>query len=77
MGIRRKGCSAVVEIVMNNYFTYFCLLTHLGVTNIFATGGINKNGYGNSLSLGTNSRKKRNAATLSSAYQVKTRKPMT
>ena len=28
---------------MDNYFTSFCLLTHLGVNNIRATGVLNKN----------------------------------
>ena len=28
---------------MNNYFTSICLLTHLGVNNIWATGVLNKN----------------------------------
>ena len=35
---------------MGNYFTSFCLLTHIRVTNIQAT----KIGYANALSLGTN-----------------------
>ena len=35
---------------MDNYFTSFCLLTHIRVTNIQAT----KIGYANALSLGTN-----------------------
>ena len=28
---------------MDNYFTSFCLLTHLGVNNILATAMLNKN----------------------------------
>ena len=28
---------------MDNYLTDFCLLTHLGVNNITATGELNKN----------------------------------
>ena len=28
---------------MDNYFTSFCLLSHLGVNNILATGVLNKN----------------------------------
>ena len=35
---------------MDYYFTSFCLLTHIGVTNIRAT----KIGYANALSMGTN-----------------------
>ena len=31
------------DIFMDNYFTSFCLLTHLGVTNIRATGVLSKN----------------------------------
>ena len=27
---------------MDNYFTSFCLLTHVGVNNIRATGAVNK-----------------------------------
>ena len=32
------------DIFMDNYLTDFCLLTHLGVNNITATGVLNKNG---------------------------------
>ena len=45
------------DTFMDNYFTYFRLITHLGVNNIRATGVLNKN-YANALSLGTNSLKK-------------------
>ena len=31
------------DLFMHNYFTCFCLLTHLGVNNIWATGVFNKN----------------------------------
>ena len=31
------------EMVMDNYFTSFCLLTHLGVNNILMTYVLNKN----------------------------------
>ena len=31
------------DIFMDNYLTDFCLLTHLGVNNITATGVLNKN----------------------------------
>ena len=34
------------DIFMDNYFTTFCLLSHLGVNNIRATDVLNKkNGY--------------------------------
>ena len=42
MGIRRKRCSAAYEHI-NNYFTSFRLLTHLGVNNIRAKGVLKKN----------------------------------
>ena len=31
------------DIFMDNYFSYFRLLSHLGVNNILATGVLNKN----------------------------------
>ena len=40
------GCltpSASFDIFIDNYFTFFCLLTHLGVNNIRATRVLNKN----------------------------------
>ena len=49
--------SVSFDTFMDNYFTYFHLITHLGVNNIRATGVLNKN-YANALSLGTNSLKK-------------------
>ena len=57
--------------VMNNYFTSFRLLTHLGVNNIWAIGVFNKNRLRKCTSVGTNSRKKRNVATLYRAHQAK------
>ena len=45
-------------IFMDNYFTSFRLLTHLGVNNIRALVCTTKIGYPNALSLGTNSCKK-------------------
>ena len=62
--------SVSFDTFMDNYFTYFRLITHLGVNNIRATGVLNKN-YANALSLGTNSLKKRSVATLNSAHQTK------
>ena len=35
--------SVSFDIFMDNYFTSFCLLTHLGVNNIRATRVLNKN----------------------------------
>ena len=35
--------SVSFDIFMDNYFTSFCLLTHLGVNNIRATPVLNKN----------------------------------
>ena len=61
--------SVSFNIFMNNYFTYFRLLTHLGVNNIRATRVLI--GYVNALSLGTNSCKKRSVATLNRAHQAK------
>ena len=55
MDIRRKPCSAADGIIfklspyvsyhicVNNCFKPFCLLSHLGVNNIQATGMLNKN----------------------------------
>ena len=34
------------SIFMDNYFTFFRLLTRLGVNNVRATGVLNKNGLG-------------------------------
>ena len=48
--------TASYHILMNNYFTSFCLLTHLRVNNTQATVVLNKNRLykSNALSLGTN-----------------------
>ena len=56
---------------MDNYFTSFCLVTHLEVNNIRATGMLNKNRLRKCTIIGTNSCKKRNVATLNSAHQAK------
>ena len=59
---------------MDNYFTYFrlfvCLPT-LELTKFKQEVCSTKIGYANTLSLGTNSCKKRNVTTLNSAAQVK------
>ena len=47
------------EIFMNNCFTSFRLLTHLGANNIRAACVLNKNGLRKCTSLGTNSCKKK------------------
>ena len=44
---------------MNKYLTSFRLLTHLGVSNIRATGVLKKIGYSNALPFGANSCKKK------------------
>ena len=60
------------HIFMNNYFTFFRLLTHLGVTIFEQQVWSTKIGHANALSLGTNSRKKkRNVATLNSVHKAK------
>ena len=66
MRIRGKLCS-VADEYMNNYFISFRQLTYLGVNNIHAT----IKGYRNALSLGKNSCKIRNVATLKSVHQAK------
>ena len=51
MGIRRKRSTAdgvlnsnfSFDIFIDNYFSFFRLLSHLGVNNIPATGVLNKN----------------------------------
>ena len=51
---------------MDNYFTSFCLLIHLGVTNIRATGVLNKNRL-RKCTNGQTVAKKWNAVTLNSS----------
>ena len=51
--------SVSFDIFMDNYFTSFRLLTHLGANNIRTTRVFKKIGYANALSLGTNSCKKK------------------
>ena len=63
--------SVSFDIFMDNYFASFRLLTHHGVNKIRATRVLNKIGHANALlSLGINSCKKRNVATLNRAYQA-------
>ena len=55
------------DIFIDNYFTTFCLLSHLGVNNIRATGVLNKK-------MGTSSSKKQNKCDhfeLPSAHKAK------
>ena len=54
------------DVFMDDYFTSFCLLIHLGVTIIRATGVLNKNRL-RKCTNGQTAAKKRNAATLNSA----------
>ena len=57
--LRLMGCSTLTvsfDLFMDNYFTSFCLLTHIGVNNIRVRG--TKISYANTLSSVTNSCKK-------------------
>ena len=64
--------SVSFDIFMDNYFTFFCLLNHLGVKNIRATHVYSaKIGYANALLLRTSSCKKWNVATLSKTHLAK------
>ena len=54
------------DVFMDNYFTYFCLLIHLGVIIIQATGVLNKNRL-RKYTNGQTAPRKRNAATLNGA----------
>ena len=74
--IRRKHCSEADGILNSNcqiwhiynYFTFVRLPIHLGVNNIPAKVVLSNS---NTLSLGTNSCKKRNVTTLNNAHQAK------
>ena len=60
------------DIFMDNYFTSFRLLTHLGVNNIRATRVLNKNSLRKVTIIGDKLlQKKRNVGTLKSAHQAK------
>ena len=66
---------------MDNYFTSFRLLTHLGVylsvfnpnagNNIRVTGGLNKNMLRKCTIIGGKQLQKKNVTTLNSAHQAK------
>ena len=58
------------HLFMDNYFTSFRQMTHLGVNIIRATGVLNNNRLRECLSLGTSSCKKTNLTTLNSAHQA-------
>ena len=58
-------------IFMDNYFTSFRLLTHLGVNNIRALGVHNKNRLPKCTIIRNKQLQKRNKATLNSTHQAK------
>ena len=68
MGKHSKVSSSTELRLGENVVTSARLQTHFGVHNIRATGVLNN---ANALSLGTNSCKKWNMATLNSAHQAK------
>ena len=59
------------EIFMDNYFTSFSLLTHLGVNNIRATRVLSKNRLRKCTITGDKQLEKRNGPTLNNAHQAK------
>ena len=60
------------DIFMDNYFTSFRLVTHLGVNNIRATRVLNKNRLRKCTIIGDKHlQKKKNMATLNSGHQAK------
>ena len=59
------------DIFMDNYFTFFRLLTHLGVNNIRATRVLSKNRLRKCTIIGDKQLEKRNVATLNNAHQAK------
>ena len=70
---RRIACLSPTlnhHLFMDNYFTSFRQMTHLGVNIIRATGVLNNNRLRECLSLGTSSCKKTNLTTLNSAHQA-------
>ena len=56
---------------MDNYSTPFCLLTHLEVNNIWATGVLNKNGLRKCTIIGRNSWKKKESDRFKQCKQSK------
>ena len=65
------------DLFMDNYFTSFCLLTHLGVNYIGAIGGLNKKRLCKCTIIGYKQQEKRNVATLSSAAHIKQKRCVT
>ena len=64
--------SVSFDIFKDNYFTSFCLLTHLGVNSIQATGvRSTKISYANVLPLGANSCKKKELANFEQRTSIK------
>ena len=59
------------ETFMDNYFTSFCLLTHVGVNKIQATCVRNKNSLRKCTIIRDKQLKKRNLTTLNSVHQAK------
>ena len=63
--------SSTFSFDMDNYFTSFCLLIHLGVNNIRATPVLNKNRLSKCTTIGDKQLQKKKVVTLCSAYQAK------
>ena len=71
--LQRIACSSptfIHDLFINNYFTSFRQMTHLGVNIIRAAGVLNINRLRQCLSLGTSSYRKTNLITLNSAHQA-------
>ena len=80
MEIRKKLCSELMEcltpsisfkIFMDNYFTSFCLPTHLGVNSIRATRVLNKNRLHKCTIIAEKQLQKRNVAAFNSTHKAK------
>ena len=66
--------SVSFDIFIDKYFTSFRLFTHLGVNNVRATRVLNKNSLRKCTIIADKQlqkKKKKNVATLNSAYQAK------
>ena len=66
--------SVSFDIFIDKYFTSFRLFTHLGVNNVRATRVLNKNRLRKCTIIADKQlqkKKKKNVATLNSAYQAK------
>ena len=59
------------DIVMDTYFTYFRLLTHVGVNNIRATPVLNKNRLRKYTIIGDKQLQKKERGHLNSTHQAK------